>query len=92
MLKEEKVIEGNTSLINLKANKILDVRGMVCPYPSFETIKALSSMKSGDILEVITDSKTSALESIPTLLKRKNYEFLVIEKEKELWHIKVKKA
>ena len=92
MLKEEKAISGNTALINLKTNKILDVRGMVCPYPSFETIKALSTMKSGEILEVITDSKTSALESIPTLLKRKNYEFVVIEKEKELWHIKIKKA
>ncbi|MEM4311726.1 MAG: sulfurtransferase TusA family protein [Nitrososphaerales archaeon] len=92
MLSEEKVIFGEDSLRLSKADKVIDVKGMVCPYPSFETVKALASMNSGEVLEVITDSKISALESIPTLLKRKNYEFIVIQKDKELWQIKVRKA
>jgi len=51
----------------------LDVRGQVCPYPQLLTLRALGSLSSGDILEVILDNPPS-VRDIPPALKEKGYE------------------
>ncbi len=37
-----------------KVDRCLDLRGKVCPYPTFEPRLALNEMAAGEILEVIT--------------------------------------
>jgi len=59
--------------------KIVDTRGMVCPYPSFETARALNAASSGEVIQVITDSEES-VQSIPQVLKRRGIEFTVERK------------
>jgi len=51
----------------------LDVRGQVCPYPQLLALRALGSLSSGDILEVILDNPPS-MRDIPPALKEKGYE------------------
>jgi len=50
----------------------LDVRGYVCPYPQLLTMRALESLSSGDVLEVILDNPPS-VRDIPPALKEKGY-------------------
>ena len=49
----------------------VDVLGFHCPVPVHEARKALKSMKSGEILEVISDDPES-LHDIPALVSRLN--------------------
>ncbi|MCX5798767.1 MAG: sulfurtransferase TusA family protein [Proteobacteria bacterium] len=60
--------------------KILDVRGLSCPQPVYETKKAIEH-PSFDVLEVLVDTKT-ALENIKRLLdSRKDIQYTVEERE-----------
>ena len=48
----------------------IDTRGMSCPYPSFESVKAMKSIdteKEGYCIDILTDSEESALKSIPSV-------------------------
>jgi tRNA 2-thiouridine synthesizing protein A len=51
---------------------LLDVRGQVCPYPELLTLRAVKSLSSGDILEVITDNPPSVRDA-PLTLKERGY-------------------
>jgi tRNA 2-thiouridine synthesizing protein A len=94
MLREPRVLINRSSTDLLQANlvKSFDSRGMTCPYPSFETVKAMNSLNTGDVLEIITDSDESALKSIPTVCDNRKWEFLVLEEEsKDTWRIRIRK-
>lgn len=87
-----KVVVGAASpeLLEAPVARSLDTRGMVCPYPAFETVKALNQLRGGDVLEVLTDSDISAKESIPTVLQTRGYPFVVVEQGGE-WTVRVRK-
>ncbi len=82
--------EGSEELASLKPSKTVDTRGMICPYPSLMTVKALKDLKPGEVLEVLTDSDISARESIPTVLQQRGFRYVVLE-EKDYWVIKARK-
>lgn len=44
---------------NLKANKILDAKGLACPMPIVKTKKAMNDLEAGHILEVQATDKGS---------------------------------
>lgn len=48
----------------------LDVRGHVCPYPELLTLRALQSLSSGDVLEVILDNPPS-VRDIPIAIEKR---------------------
>ena len=60
--------------------RVVDVVGFHCPVPVHETRKALSEMKSGCILEVISDDKES-LRDIPALCDRMDVCLIRVEEE-----------
>jgi TusA-related sulfurtransferase len=94
ILREPRVLinRSSTDLLHSNLVKSFDTRGMACPYPSFETVKAMNCLKTGDALEIITDSDESALKSIPTVCDNRKWEFLVIEEEsKDTWRIRIRK-
>jgi len=67
----------------------LDVRGHVCPYPQLLTLRALESLSSGDVLEVILDNPPS-VRDIPPALKEKGYEVSDVSSiDKGTWKIVV---
>ena len=71
--------------------KSVDTRGMACPYPSFEMVKAMNSINPGGVLEILTDSDESAFKSLLSVCEKRRWEFLVIEESKEVWRIRIKK-
>ncbi len=60
--------------------RVVDVVGFHCPVPVHETRKALSEMKSGSILEVISDDRES-LRDIPALCDRMGICLVKVEEE-----------
>jgi TusA-related sulfurtransferase len=70
---------GSEFLADLRANKRIDTRGLVCPYPAFETAKQVSGATKEDVFEIITDDKYVALNSLPTVLKLRDFDYAVIE-------------
>lgn len=54
---------------------------MVCPYPSFEAVRALSAARAGEQIEILTDNEESAMKSVPTVLSVRNVKCQVEAKE-----------
>jgi tRNA 2-thiouridine synthesizing protein A len=66
----------------------LDVRGSVCPYPQILTLRAINSLSSDSILEVVLDNPPS-VRDIPPVLKEKKYIVEVSDVAKGTWKIVV---
>ena len=82
-------------LQNCRIATSVDTTGMACPYPSFESVKAMSLLNDTDnangCIEIITDSEESAFKSIPSVCQKRKWQFLVLEEAKEIWRIRIKK-
>jgi TusA-related sulfurtransferase len=72
-------------------DRIVDISGKICPYTVMETRDALKEMDTGQILEVITDYKPAATESIPNFCKKKNYPIEVIDNSDGTFRLLIKK-
>ncbi|WP_202318494.1 sulfurtransferase TusA family protein [Archaeoglobus neptunius] len=62
-------------LANLKADVVVDARGQSCPGPMLEAKKALTKVKSGQILEILSSDKGTRRD-LPTLCKKTGDEYL----------------
>jgi len=70
----------------------LDVRGQVCPYPQLLTLRALESLSSGDVLEVILDNPPS-VRDIPPALREKGCEVVDVSNvDRGAWKIVAQKS
>jgi tRNA 2-thiouridine synthesizing protein A len=68
-------------------DKVLDVKGLLCPQPTVMTSKTLKDMKKGTSLQVITNDQTTK-KSIPQLCEHEGYSLLEItEREGLLYYI-----
>lgn len=91
------VLNGSSSpeiLQECEIAKSVDTTGMACPYPSFESVKAMSILNddsANGCIEIITDSEESAFRSIPNVCQKRKWQFLVLEEAKDLWRIRIKK-
>ena len=63
---------------DIKADQVLDTKGMNCPMPVLKTKKAIDSIKSGQVLQVISTDPGSKSD-IPALLNRLGHELLATE-------------
>lgn len=68
------------TIANIKADQVLDTKGMNCPMPVLKTKKAIDSIDSGQVLEVISTDPGSKSD-IPALLKRLGHELLETKEE-----------
>lgn len=83
--------KASVHLEDVEPQKTIDVKGQICPYPSFETLKALRSMNSGEVLDVVTDYEPTAFKSLPVVCERHGHEFIIIEKE-GYWVVRIRKS
>lgn len=71
---------------------LLDLRGMVCPYPVLYTRKALEKLKAGEVLQVVLDNPPS-LETVPASVKASGNDVLEVkEVEPAVWSIKIRRG
>jgi tRNA 2-thiouridine synthesizing protein A len=72
------------------AEKTMNLRGLKCPLPALRTRKALSAMKSGDLLVIeCTDPLTTV--DIPTLLHQTGDKLEGQSKEKKVLTFRIRK-
>jgi tRNA 2-thiouridine synthesizing protein A len=74
-----------------KADRCLDLRGKVCPYPTLEPVLALNEMAAGEVLEVITDFYP-ARQTIPQLMQDFGYEYQLLDGEKPDFRFLIRKS
>ncbi len=76
---------------DIEPDKILDLKGLVCPFPWVKSKKALAKMKRGEVLKVIIDHAPAA-KSIPHNFADEGQKVISVERLNELdWQIIVKK-
>lgn len=70
--------------------KKLDCVGLQCPYPGYNTRKALDELESGEILEVTTDEKAGRSD-VPAMIRRLGHELLGVEEKDGFYVYRIKK-
>ncbi|MEW6110068.1 MAG: sulfurtransferase TusA family protein [Nitrospirota bacterium] len=65
------------------ADKILDLKGLVCPRPMVITMSTMKTMERGQTLEVLCTDITTK-NSIPALCERSGYKLLKLKDENGL--------
>lgn len=79
-------------LTSATIDKVIDIKGIICPYTVMETRDALKAMETGQVIEIISDYKPAATESIPNFCRKKSYPNEVIENEDGTYRILIKKV
>ncbi len=77
-------------MTTMKADVVLDTKGMNCPMPVLKTKKAIDGLQSGQVLEVLATDKGS-ISDIPALLKRLGHELLETKEEGGIIEFYIKK-
>ena len=85
------IVIGSGELADLVPSKKLDTRGMVCPYPAFETSKLAISASDEDVLDIISNDEYAATSSIPTVLQVRNFEYVVLKMGDGTFSIRARK-
>ena len=71
----------------MKADKTLDCLGLYCPIPIVKTAEKFKELKTGEVLEVLSDDK-GIKQDMPAWCETTGHEFLGMEEE-ESGEIKV---
>lgn len=71
--------------------KVLDLRGAVCPVPALRTKAVLESLSKGDVLEVILDYPP-AEENVKRFVQIQGHEVLSVEQKGCIIRLRIKKT
>jgi len=85
-------VKGKAELADLAPSKRLDTRGLVCPYPAFETSKLAISASKEDVLDILSDDEYVATSSIPTVLDVRNFEYAVLKLDEKTFSVRARKS
>ncbi len=78
-------------LKELKADKVVDARGMACPGPLLEAKKAVTDVPVGAVMEVLS-SDEGTNNDIPMWAKKMQYEFLGLMEDAGFWRLFVRRS
>lgn len=78
-------------LKKLKADKVVDARGMSCPGPLLAAKKAITDIPVGGVMEVLS-SDAGTKRDLPMWAKKMTHEYLGTVEELGYWRIFVKRA
>ena len=74
----------------MKADQTLDCVGIYCPTPVIKTTVQIKEMKTGEVLEVVSDDKRIKLD-MPEWCRTTGHEFLGMEEKGKEIRVYVKK-
>ncbi|RMG72502.1 MAG: sulfurtransferase TusA family protein [Nitrospirae bacterium] len=79
-------------MAQIKADQVIDIKGLNCPLPVLKTKRALDFLKPGQILKVVA-TDPAVKKDIPALLERLGDELLSTEEQEGevVFYIKKKK-
>ncbi len=67
-------------MVDVRIDKLLDIKGLICPRPMIMTMSTLKSMKKDQVLHIICNDKTTK-HSIPGLCERSGSKLLEMKEE-----------
>ncbi len=67
-------------MAEVKINKVLDLKGLVCPRPMNMTMSTLKLMEKNQVLKVICNDSTTK-HSVPGLCERGGFRLLELKEE-----------
>ncbi len=75
----------------VKADAVLDLRGVVCPINFVKTKLKLESMEGGQVLEVVLDSG-EPIQNVPKSVKEEGHRIVEVKKEEGFFRLKIQKS
>lgn len=78
-------------MADIKADYVIDTKGLNCPMPVLKTKKAIDSLKVGEVLEVMTTDPGARVD-IPALVKRLGQELVGSKEEKGVTSFFIRKT
>ena len=77
---------------DVKVDKHIDIKGLVCPMTFVKAKLAIEGMEEGEVLEILLDYE-EASRSIPNSMKEHGHEVLCVEKTNETdWMLRIRKG
>lgn len=77
--------------MNMKTDLVVDTKGMACPMPIVKAKKALGTLASGQVMEILSTDKGS-VNDFQAWVKQTNHELLSHEEENGIYKFYVKKV
>jgi TusA-related sulfurtransferase len=74
----------------MHADVVIDTKGLACPMPIVKAKKALDSLESGQVMEVLSTDKGS-VNDFQAWVKQTNHELIKHEEENGVFRFYVKK-
>jgi TusA-related sulfurtransferase len=74
----------------MKADQTLDCTGLYCPMPIYKTAQKIKELKSGEVLEVVSDDK-GIKQDMPAWCRTTGNECMALEERDGEFHFFVKK-
>lgn len=78
-------------LRNITVNKSVDARGTACPGPLLEAKKALSTIESGEVMEILSADEGTKVD-IPKWCTKQGHDYLGTVEEDGFYKIYMRKA
>ncbi|KAF6575327.1 sulfurtransferase TusA family protein [Paenibacillus sp. SEL3] len=75
----------------MKTDLVVDTKGMACPMPIVKAKKALGTLASGQVMEILSTDKGS-VNDFQAWVKQTNHELLSHEEENGIYKFYVKKV
>jgi TusA-related sulfurtransferase len=79
-----------TELVSVEVTKTVDARGTACPGPLLEAKKAIGTIASGEVMEVLSADEGTKVD-IPKWCKKKKHEYLGTIEENGFYKILMRK-
>jgi tRNA 2-thiouridine synthesizing protein A len=77
-------------MADIKANDLLDLRGVLCPINFVKTKLKLESMDIGQVLEIVLDDG-EPIQNVPKSIKEEGHKIVEVKKEGEHFRLKIEK-
>jgi tRNA 2-thiouridine synthesizing protein A len=75
----------------IKADKTLDAKGLDCPMPLLKAKKAMETLESGQVLEILGTDEGSKID-LPGWCERVGHSFLGVKEETKYFKFYIKKG
>ena len=75
----------------MKADTTVDCYGLLCPMPIIQAAKKIKTMKTGDMLEVLS-TDPGIREDMPAWCRTTGQEFLGVEEDGEVIKVYIRKV
>jgi tRNA 2-thiouridine synthesizing protein A len=83
--------EGILNLDSIKADKVLDAKGLDCPMPLLKAKKAIEGLESGQVLEILGTDAGSKID-LPAWCEHVGHTFLGVKEEANYFKFYIKKG